>query len=121
MRGGSGLCPSSIMDFVQFFRNVRRSGQIAPGWWNRWTYLRWLYRAARRESGVWRVKFRHPAVPAPFELELRENAGSDSYVFGEIFDHGCYAVPLATAPRTILDLGGNAGLAAVYFSRRWPE
>jgi FkbM family methyltransferase len=32
-----------------------------------------------------------------------------------------YWLPKVIDPRTVLDIGGNIGLAAVYFARRWPE
>lgn len=63
-------------------------------------------------------------------MRLRANGVDVSFAVGdigelhglrEVFVEGDYALPVPSAPRTILDLGGNIGAAAVYFATRWPE
>jgi FkbM family methyltransferase len=39
----------------------------------------------------------------------------------EVFVDGVYSLEPARTPRTILDLGGNIGAAAVQFATRWPD
>ena len=67
-------------------------------------------------------------------LYLRINT-MDSWIFDEIFLHNCYDVKMAGSlkyrnyqktfnvrePRFILDIGGNIGLAAIYFAINYPE
>ena len=52
---------------------------------------------------------------------LRGNLGSDAFIHGEVFSHEYYRLPLAAPPATILDLGSNTGLTAVYFGRVYPN
>src|SRR5205823_1119455 len=57
-------------------------------------------------------------------ISLRPFAG-DIFVFYEVLMDDCYRVPDAVVDpnevRTIVDCGGNIGLAAIYFSRRYPQ
>ena len=76
---------------------------------------RWL-RADRYD-----VRFRFPMPIGAVQLSLRTNAGADAFIFSEVFCHRYYAIPLHRRPATILDLGANAGLTAVYFARCFPE
>jgi FkbM family methyltransferase len=68
----------------------------------------------------WQIGFRYPAPIGAVRLLLRDNAGSDVFIHSEIFEHEYYRLPLPSPPVTILDLGANIGLAAVYFSRLFP-
>ena len=54
-------------------------------------------------------------------LHLRANNGADAYVHSEVFENQYYLLPLRPAPATILDLGANIGLSAIYFARCYPE
>ena len=76
---------------------------------------RWL-RADRYD-----VRFRFPMPVGAVHLSLRTNAGADAFIFSEVFCHRYYAIPLQRQPATILDLGANAGLTAVYFARCFPD
>ena len=51
---------------------------------------------------------------------LRENS-SDYYTFDQVFLRDQYNIHFPFEPRTILDAGANIGLAAVYFSHRYPQ
>ncbi len=67
------------------------------------------------------ILFRYPPPVGTMRVILRSNAGSDNFVFGEVFDHGYYDFDLPTLPKTILDLGANAGYSAIFFSRKYPQ
>ncbi len=68
----------------------------------------------------WIIGFRYRAPIGNVRLLLRDNGGSDLFIHSEVFEHEYYRVPLARPPATILDLGANIGLAAIYFSRLFP-
>jgi len=51
---------------------------------------------------------------------LRNNT-TDARVFGQLFIHNQYDVPVNFEPKTILDLGANIGLSALYFAKRFPN
>jgi FkbM family methyltransferase len=51
---------------------------------------------------------------------LRNN-GTDPGIFGQIFIDRQYAYPITFEPKTILDLGANTGLSALYFADRFPK
>jgi len=72
------------------------------------------------QSDVIEIGFRYPPPIREFRALVRSNAGSDAFVFGEVFDHRYYELDLPFRPQTILDLGANAGFATLYFSRRFP-
>lgn len=55
---------------------------------------------------------------APFHL--RPNT-SDYYTFDQVFLRDQYHINIPFSPKTIIDAGANIGLAAVYFSHRYPN
>lgn len=67
------------------------------------------------------IGFHYPPPVGEVRLNVRSNGGADAFIHSEIFGHQYYRLPLASAPRTILDLGANIGLAAIYFSRMYPQ
>lgn len=84
-----------------------------------WSYshrLPWLLRPR-----TWTIGFRYPAPVGAVRLCVRSNKGADAFIHSEVFEHEHYRLPLDRAPGTILDLGANIGLAAVYFGRRYPR
>lgn len=68
----------------------------------------------------WVIGFSYPDPVGKIRLLLRSNSGSDSFIHGEVFELQYYDLALPFAPKTILDLGANAGFTAVYFSRVYP-
>jgi FkbM family methyltransferase len=81
--------------------------------------IRWHRRKARRRPGGetvmdWQTGGR------TLKLTMR-NGSSDFATAGEVFARGQYRLPDDWKPRTILDVGGNAGMAALYFAARYPE
>src|ERR1700744_2780350 len=81
-------------------------------------YADHLPRSAQRRE--WTIGFRHPPPIGAIRLLLRDNVGSDLFVYSEVFKHEYYRLPLPHAPETILDLGANIGLSLVYFARSFP-
>ena len=107
----------------------------------RWDYSRWLWsmgasphdslelvaaynsRLLRRRLGLLGVRpttarLRTGGTPLPF----RFCSASDFTVLGEVFRERQYELSGGLpAPRTILDLGANTGLSALFFHSRFPD
>jgi FkbM family methyltransferase len=83
-----------------------------------WTYAHRLPAALQRERII---GFRLPEPVGSIRLLLRANAGSDRFIYSEVFEHQCYRIPVARPPATILDLGANIGLSAIYLARCFPD
>ncbi len=83
-----------------------------------WTYSTAL--PAARAGREWTIGFRYPAPIGNVRLRLRSNGGADAFVHSEVFEHEYYRLRLRPPPATILDLGANIGLAAIYFARLFP-
>jgi FkbM family methyltransferase len=66
------------------------------------------------------ITFRYPPPIGEIRLVVRDNA-ADAFIHGEVFEHHYYRLPLVTPPKTILDLGANTGMTAVYFARTYPD
>ena len=49
------------------------------------------------------------------------NNGTDPGIFGQVFIDKQYEYPISFEPETILDLGANTGLSALYFAGRFPK
>ncbi len=111
------------MDAGWALHNIRmawRSG-AGPADVTRQLLLRYagaLPRGLRRHD--WEIGLRCPPPVGDIRLLLRDNAGADMFIYSEIFEHECYAIPLKDRPATLLDLGAHIGLAAIYFARAFP-
>jgi FkbM family methyltransferase len=84
-----------------------------------WLYSHRLPLALRPQT--WTIAFRYPAPLGFVRLCVRSNHGADAFIHSEVFDQQCYRLPLDRAPATILDLGANIGLSAIYFARLFPR
>lgn len=105
------------------FRNYVRSGQICSSSLDRIKYLRWLYGGKASPEKLPKATTIHFRLAAPVEeitLEVRPNGGSDAFIFSEVFQHRYYDFDLTSAPITVLDLGANIGLTAVFLGRKYP-
>ncbi len=67
------------------------------------------------------IGFRYRPPVGGIRIILRDNAGSDGFIHGEVFEHEYYRLPMASPPGTVLDLGANTGLTAIYFGRSYPD
>jgi FkbM family methyltransferase len=86
--------------------------------------LLWIYSARLGTTSLareWIIGFRYPRPVGDIRLLVRANAGADAFIHSEVFGHEYYCLPLEEPPATILDLGANIGLSAVYFSRLFPN
>jgi FkbM family methyltransferase len=112
------------VDKEWFMRNVRdgvEHGCSIPDMLN---VLRWRYSSRCPRIG-WGarprlLRLQYPPPVGRICAAVRCNRGSDSFIFGEVFHHRYYSLPLVCPPRTILDLGANAGFTALFFSRTYP-
>ena len=84
-----------------------------------WIYGPKLYGALREKE--WTIGFNYAAPIGNIRLTVRTNGGADAFIHGEVFEHNYYRLPVKSAPETILDLGANIGLTAVYFGRLFPR
>lgn len=84
-----------------------------------WVYSSKLPRTLREKERT--IGFRYPPPIGNVRLLLRDNLGSDGFIHGEVFGHQYYRLPLKREPGTILDLGANTGMTAVYFGRVYPN
>jgi FkbM family methyltransferase len=86
--------------------------------------LMWLYSHALPRAFTprqWTIGFCYPPPIGDVRLCLRNNTGADAFIHSEVFEHQYYRLPLVHRPATILDLGANIGLSAVYFARLFPD
>ncbi|HEX4145136.1 MAG TPA: FkbM family methyltransferase [Pirellulales bacterium] len=106
------------MDLRALVRNVKYSIARCPRLCDRLRWLLWQYAKDGRSH---RIRFRYGPPVGPIEVVVRSNRGSDGFIFGEVFDHRYYDFELPCPPTTILDLGSNIGLTAIYFGRKYPR
>jgi FkbM family methyltransferase len=110
------------MDPVWLMRNIRTAWRRRAGATDFFGDLKWVYgRKLGLEGREFTIAFRYPAPIGKIRLRLRANRGADAFIQGEVFEHEYYRLPLATDPATILDLGANIGLTAIYFGRHFPQ
>jgi len=113
------------MNPIALVRNIHYSLQVCPTWidWlNRliWLYSdKWFVKAISRK-GNRQISFCYAPPIGNISVIVRDNQGSDAFIFGEVFDHCYYDFPLPSSPKTILDLGANAGFTAIFFNRKFP-
>ena len=114
------------MNYTTVVRNIHHTLQVCPTWNARLNRLLWLY------SSKWFVKVISPKVHRQIsfcytpplgkvQVRVRDNQGSDAFIFSEVFDHRYYDFSLPFLPKTILDLGANVGFTAIFFARKYPS
>ena len=112
------------MDAVWLGRNIASSWRHRASLIDFMLCLAWIYSArlpSMVQSRQWTIGFRYHEPVGSIRLLLRANSGSDAFIHGEVFHHQYYDLPLDSPPETILDLGANSGLTAVYFGRAYPS
>jgi len=67
------------------------------------------------------ISFRYTPPVGNVQVMVRDNKGSDAFIFSEVFDHRYYDFYLPYSPNTILDLGANIGLTSLFFTRKFPN
>lgn len=85
--------------------------------------LLWIYsKGLSSKIDYYFINFSYPAPLGDFSLNLRNNKGSDYFIFSEVFDQQCYQLPInPKSVHYILDLGANIGLSTIYFSKIYPN
>jgi FkbM family methyltransferase len=68
----------------------------------------------------WKIRFRFKPPIDELVFVVRNNNGSDRFIFSEVFQHFCYDIPLGQVPVSVLDLGANCGFSAAFFARSYP-
>ena len=112
------------MNPVALVKNAVRSTRICPTWNDRFNYLGWLYsknlnhgKSTTRQRGI---SFCYTTTIRNIDVIVRDNGGSDAFIFGEVFSHRYYDFASPSTPETILDLGANAGFTSIFFARKYP-
>lgn len=107
---------------VQLVRNLYEARRLGASPTDSLEYLRWLYsdKAFGRLKQRRYLSLRLPPPIGTVRLAVRDNRGADQLVFGEVLIKLDYGVEVPE-PGTVLDLGGNIGMATLYFARRWPH
>jgi FkbM family methyltransferase len=111
------------MDLQSLAANTKVAWKRRANTINFFRRLTWVYAdhlppaLAPRE---WTIAFRYPLPIGNVRFRLRNNGGADAFIHSEVFEHQYYRLPLARRPATILDLGANIGLSAIYFARLYP-
>jgi len=106
------------MNPVALLHNIHYSLRVCPSWSARLNRLLWLY-SNKRFVKPWstanrQISFRYAPPVNSVEVFVRDNKGSDAFIFSEVFDHRYYDFPLPFQPATVLDLGANAGFTAIF-------
>jgi len=110
------------MDPVWLMRNTATAWRRSAGFYNFVRYLTWIYGPKLGLAGrEFTISLRYPNPLGEIHLCLRVNRGADAFILGEVFEHGYYRLPFKIPPSTVLDLGANIGLTAIYFARQFPR
>jgi FkbM family methyltransferase len=90
----------------------------SPRYWRVLAWLQWRLLGIARRLPF----FRSRPVPLIFPRASLHHLGTPAaWVYKEIFLDECYRWWRNTPLRSVVDLGGNIGLAALYFRTRYPE
>lgn len=106
------------MNIKKFFSNLGESVSAGETFADSLSYLRWIYGFGNRTELV-RIRFKLRDPVGKIALTVRLNNGSDAFIFSEVFQHRYYDFHLGFDPKTILDLGANIGLTAIFLSRKF--
>ncbi len=110
---------------VWLARNVKRAFTLCPNWNDRIYLLHLMYAgklpAFAQPKPNRPITFCYAPPVGTIKVILRNNKGSDTFIFGEVFDHRYYDFDLLVPPKTILDLGANAGFTAIFLARKFHQ
>ncbi|MBE0612752.1 MAG: FkbM family methyltransferase [Burkholderiales bacterium] len=110
------------MNPIWFYRNLIECWRYKASLADFIKRMRWVYAKKHPINAVPKqqeIGFLYPSPIGGIRLAVRANDGSDSFIFGEVFQHNYYRLGLPTQPKTILDVGANTGFTAVYFARTY--
>lgn len=112
------------MDVGALIRNIKHTMCVCPTWHDRLNQLLFLYSNSKtKDSSKYKllIKFSYSPPLSDIQLVVRRNRGADAFIISEVFDHRYYDFPLPFTPKTILDLGANAGFTSIFFARKYPD
>jgi FkbM family methyltransferase len=110
------------VDPIWLVRNIATAWRRRTDTTNFVRRLAWIYGSKLGLAGrQFTIGFRYPEPIGEIRLCVRANRGADAFIHGEIFEQEHYRLPLNHPPATILDLGANIGLTALYLARRYPR
>jgi FkbM family methyltransferase len=112
------------MDIAWLKRNIRSSWRYRGGVAAFFARLLFMYSdklPGFMRRSQWVISFHYPQPIGNLRLLLRANKGADSFIHGEVFEQDYYRFELPFKPSTILDLGSNIGMTAIYFHRFFPH
>jgi FkbM family methyltransferase len=111
------------MNLSALFQNYLHAKRVCRHLEDQFKFLYWLYSKSVPfgPQGNLRLQVRLSPPVGDATLTVRCNGGSDAFIFSEVFQHRYYDFDLATPPVTVLDLGANIGLAALFFARKYPQ
>ena len=115
------------MDLTYLKNNAGVAKKYCAGITNSFKYMLLVYSSSSKQlrkltgERSFRLNFIFPEPVGRIKLKLRNNRGSDSFIFSELFLHKYYDFKMISKPDTILDLGANIGLTALFWSRVYPD
>jgi len=113
------------MNINALVNNLKTARQICKSPVDVLNYMKLIYSHSRFATGFrkknYTINFSFDNYLGDLTLTLRNNAGSDAFIFSEVFGQKCYEIELPFTPNTILDLGGNIGLSSIFFSQKYPN
>jgi FkbM family methyltransferase len=113
------------MNTRAFLRNCAKARIFCPHPADRFKYLYWLYSKSQPFASGNRqtltIRFELGESVGKAALTVRCNGGSDAFIFSEVFEHRYYDFDLLEPPRTILDVGANAGFTGLFLAPKYPK
>lgn len=106
------------MDIKCLIKNTLTSFKTTVGFSSFVKRLLWMYGIPNNSFQKRHIFFKYPF--GNFSLIVRNNNGSDNFIFSEVFDKEYYKLDSEIDILTILDLGANAGFTSIYYSKLFP-
>lgn len=106
------------MDIKRLIKNTLTSFKTTVGLYSFIKRLLWVYGIPSKKHQKRHIYFKYPF--GKFSLIVRNNNGSDNFIFSEVFDKEYYKLKSEIDILTILDLGANAGFTSIYYSKLFP-
>ena len=111
------------MNFTAFKKNLLYSLDTCTNIVQSFKKLNWIYSGNAKQEKIYHLKFKYPSPINEFELFVRNNKGSDYFIFSEVFDIQCYHLPQIDKESVeyVVDLGANIGLSSLFFLKNYPK
>lgn len=115
--------PIISVNILSLKNNIIDSVKTTANLYNALKKISWLYHQTgwgNKENKI-KIVFRYLPPIGKLHLWVRNNEGSDAFIISEIFKNETYKISRDKNVKRILDVGANAGFAALYFLRYFPE